>query len=70
MGLWKGQCPWLQNTRTKITNDKRSLKTILSYIDATVVLHSMLIDWNQAENKNTVWHDSVVTDLTSIDDAN
>jgi hypothetical protein len=69
MGLWKGRCPWLRNIRMKITNDKASLKEILRYIDATIVLHNMLIDWNQAENKNAAWDESVVTDLTSIDDA-
>ena len=70
MGLWKGRCPWLRNIRMKITNDKKSLKQILRYIDATIVLHNMLIDWNEAENKNVAWDESVVTDLTSIDDAN
>jgi hypothetical protein len=54
----------------KITNDKKSLRRILRYIDATIVLHNMLIDWNEAENKNVAWDESVVTDLTSIDDAN
>ncbi len=53
----------------KITNDKASLKEILHYIDSTIVLHNMLIDWKQAENKNAAWDESVVTDLTSIDNA-
>lgn len=54
----------------KVTNDKASLKTILHYINATVVLHNMLIVWYQAEHRNAAWDESVVTNLTSIDDAN
>ena len=69
MGLWKGRCPWLCNIRMKISNDKKSLKQILRYIDATIVLHNMLIDWNEAEPRNVTWDESVVTDLTSIDAA-
>jgi hypothetical protein len=52
----------------KITNNKKSLKRILRYVDATIVLHNMLIDWNEAEHRNMAWDESVVTDLTSIDD--
>ena len=45
MGLWKSQLPWLQYIRMRITNDPKSLETILHYIDATVVLHNMLIEF-------------------------
>ena len=54
----------------KITNDKKSLKRILRYIDSTIVVHNMLLDWREAEERNVAWDESVVTDLTSIDNAN
>eukprot|EP00804_Cyclotella_cryptica_P003163 CCRYP_013785-RB/>CCRYP_013785-RB protein AED:0.13 eAED:-0.04 QI:0/-1/0/1/-1/1/1/0/414 len=70
MGLWKGRFCWLRNIRMKITNNKNSLKRILRYIDSTIVVHNMLLDWREAEDRNAAWGESVVTDLTSIDDAN
>eukprot|EP00804_Cyclotella_cryptica_P029958 CCRYP_013419-RB/>CCRYP_013419-RB protein AED:0.20 eAED:0.10 QI:0/0/0/1/0/0/2/0/363 len=70
MGLWKGRFCWLRNIRMKITNNKNSIKRILRYIDSTIVFHNMLLDWREAEDRNTAWDESVVTDLTSIDDAN
>eukprot|EP00804_Cyclotella_cryptica_P028825 CCRYP_019718-RA/>CCRYP_019718-RA protein AED:0.68 eAED:0.40 QI:0/-1/0/1/-1/1/1/0/62 len=30
----------------------------------------MLLDWREAEDRNAAWDESVVTDLTSIDNAN
>ena len=44
MGMWKGRFPWLRKIRMIITNDSKSLKKILKYIDASIVLHNMLIE--------------------------
>ncbi len=44
MGLWNAHIPWLRNIRMCITYNPESLKRILCYIDATVVLHNMLIE--------------------------
>lgn len=49
MGLWKGRTPWLRNIRMLITDEKESLEKILKYIDATVVLHNMLIEFGEDE---------------------
>ena len=69
MRLWKGRFCWLRNIRMKITNEKESLNRILHYINSTIVVHNMLIDWREADNRNTAWDESVFTDLTLIDNA-
>ena len=53
----------------KITDDPESLECTLKMIDATIVLHNMLIDFDSAEPRNAAWDASVVTELTAIDDA-
>jgi hypothetical protein len=68
MRLWKGTLSWLHNIYMKITIEKESLKQILHYNDATIVICNMLIDWNEAEDRNAAWDESVVTDLTLLDD--
>jgi hypothetical protein len=55
MGLWKGRFPWLRNIRMTITNDPKSLDSILKYIDATVVLHNMLIKFGDDDDKDRPW---------------
>ncbi|KAL7501741.1 LOW QUALITY PROTEIN: hypothetical protein ACHAXN_000009, partial [Cyclotella atomus] len=55
MGLWKGRFPWLRNIRMTITNDPKSLDSILKYIDATVVLHNMLIKFGDDDDKDCPW---------------
>lgn len=44
IGLLKGRFPWLRSIPMKITDDRRSLRKILTYIDCCVVLHNILID--------------------------
>jgi hypothetical protein len=53
----------------KISNDKELLKQFLHSIDATIVLHNMLIHWNKEEDKIDTFDKSVNTNLTSIDAA-
>jgi hypothetical protein len=67
MGLWKGRFSWLRNIRMCITNDKKSLARILRYIDATVVLHNMIIDLGEELSDNDPWN--VYETLSDIDDA-
>jgi hypothetical protein len=55
MGLWKGRLPWLRNIRMRITNDKNTLENIIRYIDATVVLHNMLIEFGDGDDPDAPW---------------
>eukprot|EP00804_Cyclotella_cryptica_P023292 CCRYP_000454-RA/>CCRYP_000454-RA protein AED:0.19 eAED:0.17 QI:0/0/0/0.66/0/0/3/0/143 len=55
MGLWKGRFPWLRNIRMPITDETESLEQILKYIDATVVLHNMLIDFGGENEVDGPW---------------
>ncbi|KAL3773449.1 hypothetical protein ACHAWO_011629 [Cyclotella atomus] len=51
----------------KITNDPESLNSILRYIDTTVVLHNMLIEFGDDEDEDCPWR--VDEDaLSDIDD--
>ncbi len=50
MGLWKGRFPWLRSIRMRITNNPISLKKILKYVSATVVLHNMIIEIAEDDN--------------------
>ena len=54
MGMWKGRMPFLRNIRMLITNQKESLKRILRYIEASVVLHNMLIEFGDGDETNGI----------------
>ena len=43
MGIWKGRIPWLHSIRMHITDDHELLENKLCHIDATAVLHTMII---------------------------
>jgi hypothetical protein len=43
IGMLKGRFPWLWSIRMIITEDKKSLKKILMYIDVCIILHNLLI---------------------------
>ena len=68
MGMWKGQFLWLQKIRMIINNNPKSLKIILLYIDALIILHNMLIELGDDSDEGVDWNvdDEVLTD---IDDA-
>ena len=68
MGLWKGRFAWLRKIRMLITNNPDSLKRILMYIDATVVLHNMLIEFGDDSDDGVAW-DVEDEELTRLDDA-
>eukprot|EP00956_Cyclotella_meneghiniana_P036676 scaffold128921_cov50-Cyclotella_meneghiniana.AAC.1 len=55
MGLWKGRFPWLRGIRMEITDDPKCKERILKYIDATVVLHNMLIEFGEDEDVENPW---------------
>ncbi len=65
MGLWKGRLPWLRSIRMRITNDKKTLRNIIRYIDATVVLHNMLIEFGDGDDPDAPWglEDEVLSDI-------
>jgi hypothetical protein len=69
MGLWKGRCSWLCKIRMIITNEKESLEHVLKYIDATIVLHNMLIDMGSADDENAPWdvEDEVLMEIDDDD---
>jgi len=60
IGLWKNRFPWLRSIRAKITMKKRSLMTILAYIEATVILHNFLIEENEE------WDDDDKSETTTV----
>jgi len=68
MDLWKGWFPWLKNIPMSITNEKETLEPILRYIDATVVLHNMLIDLGIDDEVDAPW-DVGEEVLSDFDDA-
>ena len=47
IGILKGRFPWLRSIRMKITKKKKSLRKILRLIDATIILHNMLITFGE-----------------------
>jgi DDE superfamily endonuclease len=65
IGILKGRFPWLRQIRLLITEDKKSLKRILQLVDASVILHNMLIDFGEEERED--WID--LEDFSDMDDA-
>jgi hypothetical protein len=49
IGMLKGRFPWLRSIRLKITDDESSIRKILQLIDATMILHNMLIEFGDKE---------------------
>ena len=46
IGMLKARFPWLRSIRMVITDDKKSLKRILELLEATIILHNILVDLN------------------------
>jgi DDE superfamily endonuclease len=65
IGMLKGRFPWLRQIRLVITEDVRSLKRILRLIDASVILHNMLICFGEEEREE--WID--LDDFSDMDAA-
>ena len=68
MGIWKGQTPWLQSIHMNLTNKKESINKILRAIDAMVVFHSIMLDFNASDLPVDIDLDNIST-ITYIDDA-
>ena len=49
IGIWKARFPWLRNIRMTISNDPKSIRAILCFIECTVILHNFLIMENEDE---------------------
>jgi DDE superfamily endonuclease len=64
IGMLKGRFPWLRSIRLKITEDVSSLKGILALLEATVVLHNILIEVGELEKRDWIDQD----DFSDIDD--
>ena len=65
IGLLKGRFPWLRSIRKVITEDDATLAEILSFIDASVIIHNFLVKRGLDESK-AEWIDQ--DDLTLVDD--
>jgi len=57
IGILKGRFPWLRSIRMKVTDDPKSMRRILHLIDATVILHNMLIEFREEEKKEWIDED-------------
>jgi hypothetical protein len=54
IGMLKGRFPWLRSIRFVITEDIKSLKRILHVIDATIILHNMLVQFEEEEPEDWI----------------
>jgi len=52
IGILKGRFPWLRSIRMKMTDDPMSMRCILRLLDATIILHNMLIVFREEEKKD------------------
>ncbi|KAG7343879.1 DDE superfamily endonuclease [Nitzschia inconspicua] len=65
IGSLKGRFPWLRRIPLRITEDVGSIVTILRVVDATVVLHNMLIEFGEEEQEDWINFD----EFSDIDEA-
>jgi hypothetical protein len=65
IGMLKGRFPWLRSIRFVITEDIKSLKRILHVIDATIILHNMLVHFGEEEPDDWIDFD----DFSDMDEA-
>lgn len=65
IGILKGRFPWLRSIRLLITDDTHSLRKILQLVDATVILHNMLITYGEEEEEGWIDFD----DFSDLDEA-
>jgi hypothetical protein len=62
--MLKGRFPWLRSIRLTITEEKKSLQKILQLIDATIILHNMLITFGESEIEDWIDFD----DFSDLDE--
>jgi len=66
IGILKGRFPWLPSIRMKITKKKRSLRRILQLLDATIILHNMLLTFKENMDIKD-WIDKDKVDVSDCD---
>jgi len=57
IGILKGRFPWLRSIRMKVTDNPKSMRRILRLIDATVILHNMLIEFREEDQDSWIGDD-------------
>jgi hypothetical protein len=67
MGIWKGRIPFLRSIRMRLTDKKDTMEKILRVIDATVVFHNIMMEFNDSELPDDLNLDDAST-ITDIDD--
>jgi DDE superfamily endonuclease len=50
IGILKARFPFLRSIPMKITDERKSLKSVLRMIDCCIILHNLLIDFNKDED--------------------
>jgi hypothetical protein len=65
IGMLKGRFPWLRSIRLKVTDKNKSLREILETLEATVIVHNMLIEFGEEDKED--WMD--LDDFSDMDDA-
>lgn len=63
IGLLKGRFPWLRSIRNTLSNNPSTLRQILSYIDACVILHNFLVQRGLAEAGEDWEEDDDITEM-------
>jgi DDE superfamily endonuclease len=65
IGILKGRFPWLRSIRMKIKENKKSLRKILQLLEATIVVHNILIEIGEEEKAEWIDYD----EFSDLDDA-
>jgi hypothetical protein len=58
IGLLKRRFPWLRSIRKKITDDPSTLRDVLLFLDACVILYNFLLQKKKEQDTNTNWMDN------------
>ena len=66
IGILKGHFSWLRSIRMKIRKNKRSIRRILRLLDATIILHNMLLTFKE-NMEITDWIDEEKDDISAHD---
>ena len=65
IGMLKRRFPWLRSIRLKITEDRASMIRILDLLEATVIVHNLLIELGEEEKEE--WLD--LREFSDLDEA-
>ena len=67
-GIWKGRFQWLRRIMILLTDNFKGLVRIIKAIDATIVVHNMLIDFSGADETDSLFDLEKATVLTNMND--